>query len=123
MPNLKKWVNLSFLLTGILAGFLFREACTTLYDWVGWRPIDWVLSQADLSGIAAGAALFIGLARSTKATGFLSDVFVELSKVTWPKRKETLVSTGVVSILLGIAAICVMLFDAVWVWVTDTFLY
>ncbi|MBI5300184.1 MAG: preprotein translocase subunit SecE [Deltaproteobacteria bacterium] len=123
MPNLRKWVNLSFLICGVLVGFLFREAFSSLYDWIGWRVYDWVLSPADLSGIAVGFILFVGLVRSEKATNFLTDVLVELSKVTWPNRKETLVSTGVVSILLGIAALCVTLFDSVWMWITEKFLY
>lgn len=123
MPNLRKWVNLSFLLASILVAFLFREAFVSLYDWLGIFKSDWVLSPADLSGIAVGFALFIGFVRSAKATGFLTDVIVEMGKVTWPHRKETLISTGVVSVLLGIAAICVMLFDSLWLWITDKFLY
>lgn len=36
---------------------------------------------------------------------FLRNVRAEIAKVTWPSRKETLVTTGLVFVLSGLAAV------------------
>jgi preprotein translocase subunit SecE len=41
---------------------------------------------------------------------FLRDVRVEVSKVTWPSRRETMITTGLV---LGMAAISAIFFFAI----------
>ena len=35
---------------------------------------------------------------------FVREVRVEISKVTWPSRKETMITTGLVFVLSGLAA-------------------
>ena len=40
-----------------------------------------------------------------KITAFLESVKLELSKVTWPTRKETLATTGVVVIIVLLVSI------------------
>jgi len=45
---------------------------------------------------------------------FLSEVRIELTKVTWPTRKELIQSTGVVIVLVIIAGIYIGAFDAIW---------
>ena len=47
------------------------------------------------------------------------EIVVELSKVTWPTRKELSASTVVVIILSVIASIILGLFDFFWAWCTD----
>ena len=44
---------------------------------------------------------------------FLREVRVEVSKVTWPSRKETLVTTGLVFALSGLAAAFFFIADQV----------
>lgn len=43
---------------------------------------------------------------------FVREVRQEATKVTWPTRKETLVSTGMVLVLATVAALFFMLVDA-----------
>ena len=45
---------------------------------------------------------------------FFREVKVELSKVTWPPRKELLASTGVVIIAVIIAGAYIGVFDFIW---------
>ncbi len=45
---------------------------------------------------------------------FFREVKVELSKVTWPPRKELLTSTGVVIIAVIIAGVFIGAFDYIW---------
>ncbi|MBI2981604.1 MAG: preprotein translocase subunit SecE [Deltaproteobacteria bacterium] len=44
----------------------------------------------------------------------MNEVVVELSKVSWPLGKETLASSGVVVVLVGIAALILAVVDMIW---------
>ena len=85
--------------------------------------MNWIIAPSDVAGFVCGGAMFLILLRWEKANLFLDEVFGEVAKVTWPKGKETLVSTGVVAILVTIATLCILLFDSVWVWVAERVLY
>jgi len=45
---------------------------------------------------------------------FLREVRIEMSKVTWPPRKELITSTGVVIVAVIIAAVYIGVFDFIW---------
>jgi preprotein translocase subunit SecE len=55
---------------------------------------------------------------STKPAGrmrnFLREVKIEMSKVTWPPRRELLTATAVVIIAIVIAGIYIGVFDFIW---------
>jgi preprotein translocase subunit SecE len=55
---------------------------------------------------------------STKPHGrirtFFREVKIEMSKVTWPPRRELLQATGVVIIAVVIAAVYIGVFDFIW---------
>jgi preprotein translocase SecE subunit len=57
--------------------------------------------------------------RTPKINGWAHEVAGELSKVTWPGRRETYAATGVVLIVSLIAASILGVFDAAWSAVTD----
>ena len=44
---------------------------------------------------------------------FVREVRAEVSKVTWPSRKETMVTTGLVFVLSGLAAVFFFVADQV----------
>ena len=68
-----------------------------------------------------GGAIFLAvyLWRHPKVNNLAMEIVVELSKVTWPTRKELSASTVVVIILSVIASIILGLFDFFWAWCTD----
>jgi len=49
----------------------------------------------------------------TNPAQFIKEVRQETSKVTWPSRKETMVSTGMVFVMVVIAALFFFLVDQV----------
>ena len=49
----------------------------------------------------------------TSATEFVQQVRQELSRVTWPTRKETLVTTGMVFVMVFVAAAFFFVVDQV----------
>jgi preprotein translocase subunit SecE len=51
---------------------------------------------------------------------FLREVRIEMSKVTWPPRKELITSTGVVIVAVIIAAVYIGVFDFIWNFVVQS---
>ena len=64
--------------------------------------------------ILAGAILFFVLYRSEQATQFVSEVVVELSRVTWPTQKETSAATILVVIMVLISGLFLGFLDYLW---------
>lgn len=115
MQRNKKAVSLIYLACGFIAWMLFREVLASA--WTIARlpmPADWIVSPVDMLAVAFGVATFLVLLKSARVGSFTNEVITELGKVTWPNRKETVLSTGVVSVLVGICAIILFLFDMLW---------
>lgn len=53
----------------------------------------------------------------TNAAGFIRQVRQEVSKVTWPTRKETVITTIMVFIFVTLMAIFFLMVDSVISWV------
>ncbi|MBN1283750.1 MAG: preprotein translocase subunit SecE [Proteobacteria bacterium] len=115
MQRSQKAVSLIYLACGAVAWLLFREIFATA--WVLARlpmPADWIVSPVDMLSAAIGLATFVALLRSSRVGAFTNEVITELGKVTWPNKKETVLSTGVVSVLVGICAVILFGFDMLW---------
>ena len=115
MQRNQKLVSLIYLACGFVAWLIFRELFATV--WVIAHlpsPADWVMPPSEMLGIAMGVITFVILIRNRKVGAFTNDTLTELGKVVWPNRKETVLSTGVVSVLVAIAATILFLFDVLW---------
>lgn len=115
MIRSKKSVSLIYLVCGIITWLIMREMISTV--WVITRvpmPVDWVIPPTELIAGAMGLVVFIALLKNEKVNTFTNEVITELSEVVWPNRKETVLSTGIVSILVGICAAILFGFDMIW---------
>lgn len=113
--NPKRWVLLSYGLTAIVLFFVFRQMMGVVWDALRWPLFEeWVVALPDLVSLGLAGLVFVVLKRNRPATDFMLDVVTELSKVTWPMRKETLVSAVIVVIMVGIASVILSVFDTVW---------
>jgi preprotein translocase subunit SecE len=123
--GVERWVQFAYAACAItLAWFLIKltgSVWTLLADTVDAvpEPNDTIIAVG--SGLVAFIAAVITY-RSEKVHTFVVEVCVELSKVTWPTRKETWSQTIVVIVVSIIAAIILGVFDAVWSQITD-FIY
>ena len=115
----QKWVNLGLLGVALLLFSLFSKLFQLVADLARW-PVatGWAVEPVYLAAfvVAVGGVFWIRL--YGKANGFFNEVALELAKVTWPQRKETVASTGVVIFLVGIAALILFLIDFLWGTVT-----
>ena len=123
--GVERWVQFAYAACAVtLAWFLIK--CTDAVWTILAETVD-AVPEPNGTIIAVGSGL-VALAtavftyRSAKIHTFVLEVCVELSKVTWPTRKETRSQTVVVIIVSIIAAIILGVFDAVWSQITD-FIY
>lgn len=111
----QKWVNLALLIAAGLVFLFFQKGVAAIWELAGWSrlengviPLDVLIALVLSGGIALWARY------RTRSNTFLNEVAQDLSKVTWPMRKETITSAGVVVVLVGIAAVLLALIDLVW---------
>lgn len=115
MQRNQKLVSLIYLACGFTAWLIFRELFATVWAIAHLpSPADWIMPPSEMLGVAFGVVMFVFLLRSRKVGMFTNDTLTELGKVVWPNRKETVLSTGVVSVLVAIAATILFLFDVLW---------
>ena len=120
--GVERWVQFAYAACAItLAWFLIK--CTGAVWTILADTVDSVPEPNDtIIAVGAGLVAFISAViayRSKKIHTFVVEVCVELSKVTWPTRKETWSQTVVVIIVSIIAAAILGVFDAFWAQITD----
>lgn len=120
--GVERWVQFVYFGAAVtLAWFLIKSstaAWTMLADTVDSVPEPSETIIAVASGLVAAIAA-VAAFRAKKVHTFVTEVCVELSKVTWPTRKETWSQTIVVIIVSAIAAVILGVFDGVWSKITD----
>jgi preprotein translocase subunit SecE len=115
MQQTQKWVNLGLLVAALLA-FLFMNQLFSAIWGAARLPIneDWPVEPSQLLAFVMAAGLGVWARRYQRANVFLNEVAQELSKVTWPERKDTVKAAGVVIVLLSIAAGLLFVIDSIW---------
>jgi preprotein translocase SecE subunit len=123
MNRYRKWVDLFVTLCGVALWFLLRQMLSQVWD-IFRLPVlsDWPVQLPSLVALALSLAAFAYTKGNTRAMTFLDEVSQELSKVTWANLNETVASTGVIIIMVGIAAVLLFLFDTLWGTLTRSFL-
>ena len=115
MQRNKKAVSVIFLACGTVTGFLFSELLASLWILAHLpQPADWIVVPSDAIAAVIGIATFVILTKSSKVVAFTNEVITELAKVIWPNPKETVMSTGVVSVLVGLCAMILFGFVVLW---------
>lgn len=113
--GLERWVQLGYMAVAILLVWLFDHVINAIWYLFADPNESIVTALAVLTGLVGAMILY-----KNKATyGLVHGVSEELTKVTWPTRKETSSSTVVVVVTSIVAALMLFLFDSVWSAVTD----
>ena len=69
-----------------------------------------------LFGLVVAAYFFIKSAQGERFLYFLKETKIELRKVVWPSREETMKTTGMVMIAVIVVAIFLWIVDAFFTW-------
>ncbi len=113
-PN-KKYLDLGLGVLALIVWAMFRQLLG-----IGWDLLRLPVYESlpvgipDIVSFVLAIVTFVLLRRNIKVTEFGLEVIAELSKVTWPTRKETMVSTGVIIVMVGIASLMMFVIDTVW---------
>jgi preprotein translocase subunit SecE len=120
--GMTKYVHVMFLVGALIIGWLLTNIITSIWASLN-LAIAAVAPPSELAAVLVGGIIAVGgayyLWRHPKVNRLAVEIVSELSKVTWPNRKELSASTVVVIILSIIAAVILGLFDFFWAWVTD----
>lgn len=110
------WLNICYLLFGLLVGYVMWHAIITVGIQTGWgeRYDEWYAPMgyavATLSGI--GAAVF--LRSSPDRNDYFLSAIGELRKVSWPSMEDTRRMTIIVCVVVAIFAAIMTVFDMGW---------
>ncbi len=121
-PN-KKYLDLGLGVLALIVWAMLRQLFM-----LGWDLLRLPVYESlpvgipDILAFVLAMIAFVVLKRNAKVTEFGLEVISELSKVTWPTRKETVVSTGVIIVMVGIASLLMFVIDTVWGTLTRSFL-
>jgi preprotein translocase subunit SecE len=113
--GIERWVQLAFVVAALTLIWLADHLISGI--WYLFADPDEAL--VSVGAVVAGILGTILLYQNRPSYTLVHDVVEELSKVTWPTRKETSQSTVVVVITSVVAALILFMFDSVWSAVTD----
>ena len=80
---------------------------------------DWQRWLAMVAGLVLGALVFVASSIGRRFWNFVLDSRIELRKVVWPSRQETMQTTAVVFGFVVIAGLFFWLLDLILTWATD----
>lgn len=109
-----KWVHLTFVIGGLLLAYLCVQSTEWVWSYFG-KPKELYVNAI---GIVLGGFFTFLLWKRDETRTKASEILNELSKVTWPTRKETSAATVVVIITTIIISLILGLFDLIWSWAT-----
>ena len=110
----RKWTHMLFAVAGLILAWLLTKSSEWAWAYFG-KPNAMMIGSAAF--LVAGGATYIAW-KNEELFGLATEVTTELSKVTWPTRKETMTSTMVVIVTTIVASAFLGLCDGVWSWVT-----
>ena len=109
-----KIITVAFLGAAFLSAFVVSLVFESLA--VYWGPVAWAYGQEWLRhGIPAvlGFGVFMFLQMRAQTRTWAGEVVVEVSKVVWPTRQQTVGMTVLVCIILMLAGMALGVFDLV----------
>lgn len=115
MVSYQRWINISYLVFCAVLFMLFRHVTELAWDMAHFAvSADAVVAPTDLIALGVSLVCFVILMRHQRLNEFMNEVALELSKVTWPPRKESVMSAGVIVVLIGIVSMILVGFDTLW---------
>lgn len=108
--GLNRYVHVGFLVGGLVVTYVLSKLIGSI--WSYWfASNDFIIIGVSIV-VAGGATLYAW--RHPKVNVLAKEIATELSKVTWPTRKETSAFTVTVIVFTAIAATILGLFDMFW---------
>jgi preprotein translocase subunit SecE len=104
-----KWLLAAVLLIAGLGGFYYFSDSSTLLRVLGL-----------LSALAVAVGLVFTTMQGRRGWGFIQETQLEVRKVVWPSRQETIRTTGLVIVMVIIIALMIWIIDSILFWIVQT---
>ncbi len=118
-----RYVNLSYIIAFILAFVVFNKATELLWSRIDQLPniaiVGNQITLATLVALAMAVALGVWAYKRRDYRSYITEVVLELAKVTWPSWEETKRATLVVAMFTLVASGFIFIADKFWQYVTD----
>jgi preprotein translocase subunit SecE len=111
--NTNKVVSVSFMVVGILVGFVVSVMIDTLAAIATGATGRFFAQETVRHGlpVLVGLGLFLLLQFNKKIHSWADEVVTEISRVVWPSRKETVAMTIMVCVMVIISGLCLGVLD------------
>ncbi len=121
----QKYIIMTFLVAGVLIGFTLRGLAVPILAQLemGDPQVFGLINATSLAGIVSGVLTFLILNRHPLVVRYTNDVIIELRRVTWPDREETIRSTTVVIATTLFVAVMLGIYDYAWAEITSALLF
>lgn len=115
MVSYQRWINISYLVVSALLWLVFRHLAELVWDLTR-MPVsqDVIMAPTDWIALVLSVVVFVTLLRNRRLNEFMGEVSQELAKVTWPPRKESVMSAGIITVLVAIVSLLLVGFDSLW---------
>jgi preprotein translocase subunit SecE len=120
----QRYITFAFLGLALVLGVTAKSALAEVFAIAGWPDLLFLNIQLSIYlSIAIGFGGFFVLLRNKAAVTFTDEIVVELRKIHWPDKEETLNSTSVVLAACLVLACALAAFDFFWAKVTSLLLF
>ncbi len=110
-----RYVHLMYLVGALVSAYLLFKISSTVWFYLG-EPNEFILITAS---VVLSAVLAVVLWKQKLVNTLAFEVVTELSRVTWPTRKELTAAIVAVIVVSIVVSVILGLFDVLWSWVTD----
>ena len=111
VPDSVKWLAAGALIAAGIGGFHYFSDQSLLLRVIGFLFV-----------VAAVVAVALRTEKGRVAWEFVREARTEVRKVVWPTRRETLQTTGIVIVMVGIVAVMLWMLDSLLGWVVRSLL-
>lgn len=113
--GIDRYIQAAFAVLALVLFWLLQQSIMQVWNLFTEPNVVIATAAASIAAIVGALALY----RHERFNQLAREIAVELSKVTWPTREETQVSTVVVIVTSVVAAIFLGVFDTLWSAITD----
>jgi len=120
----QRYITFAFIIGAIIVWAAVRSASIEIMASAGIPDPQLLnINGTSIVAVVMAIAAFIILLRNTRAVTFVDEVVVEMRKMFWPKREETINSTTVVLTATICLSAALAFYDFLWAKITSTFLF
>lgn len=113
--GIERYIQGAYAVLALVLFWIFQQSIVLLWNLFAEPNVFVATAVAAVFALGATASLY----RHERFHQLTREIAIELSKVTWPSREETRVSTIVVIVTSVVAALYLGVFDALWSALTD----